>query len=532
MKVILVYANCVKAGAKGDFVLAGNIARDLAIELRHNGRDIDVVLTSTLEGIERFKSLYDSIDGMFLSIEGLQIQLVALEEFDAHHYEVVAFIEANRCKHAPAELIKNILSPHSELFILNAADREIRPREHYIENINHFQPGLYTYFPDVHILYTGLGVGRIGLPSIPASSDLPSLNAEEEVKIPKHPFGLMYLSGDPEYCGSVIAQYMQMTNLPEYVLVGGLVHNKAKVEATIMERLLLNNPESLCITYHQTLSNVTMRHMAAQSHRVVVSMGVMSTLEAFRDDKLPFYHFNSNITFAKSYLLAVQSLCRAMDASENKMSQLIFSLAGYLFSIKPLKPSQLNQLRSLLAIEPVSEGLVRVNQQILEQANGKVARHLLGFMSNPAKSSTHQQCISICLTLRTKGEVALTFDEALRRAAEKGMIFELKVLLTKLSINQINKSDRLKRTALHYAVLQQKHDCIRLLIKHGAILDVQDHFKKTPLDYAIIQDDERSIEILSGAKLTSSDGEKDLSDSSSDPILIDVANSFPNLSLI
>src|SRR5436305_9063753 len=106
-KSILIHANCANTTAKGDFAFAGNLAKDIVQELARQGiMDIDVVLVSTLDGIPRFSSLYGAPVNDRVSVEGTSTGLSSLETFDAVDNTVVAFIDANRCKHAPAEIIQ------------------------------------------------------------------------------------------------------------------------------------------------------------------------------------------------------------------------------------------------------------------------------------------------------------------------------------------------------------------------------------------------------------------------------------------
>ena len=64
-KIILIYADCMNITAKGDYALAGSLAKDLTDELEKYGSDIKVVLTSRLEGLVKYHSLYgQSVNNM------------------------------------------------------------------------------------------------------------------------------------------------------------------------------------------------------------------------------------------------------------------------------------------------------------------------------------------------------------------------------------------------------------------------------------------------------------------------------------
>jgi hypothetical protein len=205
-RAILVHANCYNPNAKGDFVFAANIARDLIQELNHQSiNDIDVVLASPLQGIGRFKSLYSISYTGRLMVNGISVGLSSLEEFDSIEHSVVAFIDANRCKYSPEELIKRVVSPSSKfLFVGNANQQsyaDIFSQTLYSIQIRQEQPTLYQDFDnrDMYFGSAGLGIERLGLPSIRKHKDLKNLTESEIRQLPKKEYGFMYLSDCDPY---------------------------------------------------------------------------------------------------------------------------------------------------------------------------------------------------------------------------------------------------------------------------------------------------------------------------------------------
>lgn len=509
-KVILIYANCVNSKAKGDFALAGGLAKDLALLLAEQHSEIKVVLTSTLSGINKYNSLYGkSVNGK-ITTDGVEIEVTALEVFDSVENNVVAYIEANRCKHAPAELIKQVLSPDSKLVFIGAANKNATiAKDLYVAKVALQQPGLYPFFDQssIAVYNAGLGDGRIGLTTLSKPANLPKLD-EASHQYPNGSYGFMYLNAiNPVNEGQTIGQYMQLTHYGQYVLVGNFAEYQFELKTGIASQL---GPSYLPkITYHQSLDSSTMRHMVNQSQSVIVSTGVMSTLEAMNENKLPFYqNIDSNSHFVASYLVAIKSVCHNDGALLGKMPELVFQLAELLFAKKPLASKPENELGNLLKMPSVTSKLIDINQAIIAKANGKIAPQLLSFItSDPSPSSSGKhQCVKVCDSLRNPGEISSpVYDQALRRAAAWGRQFELKVLLRNLSKELINRKDTtgFHRSALHWAVIKKNQACASLLIQADADVDSQDNMGKTPLFYALANGEKEMIKLLvcAGASL-------------------------------
>ncbi|KTD43689.1 Dot/Icm T4SS effector AnkY/LegA9 [Legionella quateirensis] len=507
-KVILIYANCQNTTAKGDFAFAGNIAKDLKEDIDRTGNDIDVILTSTLDGMERFEKLYGkTIDGRVI-IEGRSIGISALELLDPVKIEVVAFIEANRCKYAPADIVKRIISPDSKFLFIGAANQDAisGPFRHYFRylGLQREQPELYNHFDadDIKLGSSGLGTDRLGLPKIKTADELPELSYEQSLQIPNTDYGFIYLAKINKSIDlRTIAQYTMISDLSEYVLVGDYSEKPLQVRAAVIAEMKYHGTSLLQqlpkIHYHQSLDNCLMRHMVAKSTgNLVLSTGVMSAIEAMNDKKLPYYQtLPNNTNFVASYLLAVKDIASNDSSLIGAMPQIIIELSNLLFADKPLSLSQVNRTKDLLSISSVPSRLIETNQKIIKIANGTLAGQLLSFIGNPTHTKLHRQCVSVCQSLRKSGEInSPVYDQALRRAAAWGRIFELKVLIKSMSVEDISKQDISGKrcTALHWAVLQKQIDCVNLLILAGAKLNTQDINGKTPLHYAI-QAGERSI---------------------------------------
>jgi hypothetical protein len=113
-----------------------------------------------------------------------------------------------------------------------------------------------------------------------------------------------------------------------------------------------------------------MRKMVAgASSDLVVSTGVMSTLEAMQDRKLPYYQdFYVNVNFVASYLIAVKSIVENDASLFGSMPQMIIDLSNLLFASKPLSQIDLKKTHDLLAISSVKDRLIDTNQAIVAQA--------------------------------------------------------------------------------------------------------------------------------------------------------------------
>jgi hypothetical protein len=521
-KIILVYANCVNSKAKGDFAFAGNIAKDLIAEIKFSGQNIDVVLTSTLDGMVRFEQLYGKpVDGR-VTIEGISVGLCALELFDPVKDEVIAFVESNRCKYAAADIVKRVLSPESKFLFIGAANQSalnnLLMQQFRFINLQSEQPKLYHHFDadDVMMGSSGIGPGRLGLPQIKTVAELPELTPAQSLQMPKDAYGFMYLAAinEPDDLRTV-GQYVAITELSHYVLVGDYSARPTEVKKAIIKEVHFNGLHVLELPkmhYHQSLPSGLMRHMAAGTAGcLVLSTGTMSALEVMTDGKLPYYQkLHNNTEFVASYLLAVKSIVSSDVSLFGAMPQLIMELSNLLFADKPLAKDQVIRTKDLVNNPSIAPRLIEANQKILKQANGTLAGQLLSFIGNPSHTKLHRQCVSVCQSLRKEGESSTpVYDQALRRAAAWGRLFELKVLIKSMSVDDLSKQDLAgkKCTALHWAVLQGHVDCARQLILSGAQLNIQDTFGRTPLHYAIQAGARSTIKALveNGASLDIAD---------------------------
>ena len=314
------------------------------------------------------------------------------------------------------------------------------------------------------------------------------------------------LENDAEL-SSTIGQYIQLTGYEAYELVGDFKKEQQAITSGVAKFMQLNGKKmsaASCpaIIFHGSLDNLTMRHMVAQSQRLVVTTGVMSTVEAMQDGKLPFYQtMRSNQNFVASYLMAIKLMCTCDTTLFGQLPSMIIRMSALLFAPKPLSLESQSELKWLLAIDSVSSHLVEINQKIIKKENGRIAGQLLGFISGPKNSNIHNQCVVACLSLLKPGETAMPlFDAALKRAACWGRLFELKVLLRNMSPEEASRPDSKRSfSALHWAVFEKQFDCARVLIKHGVNLDAQDRDGKTPLHYAVLSKNREMIRLLVSA---------------------------------
>ncbi|KTD05127.1 Dot/Icm T4SS effector AnkY/LegA9 [Fluoribacter gormanii] len=522
-KVILIHANCRNPTAKGDFAFAANIAKDLFHELQDRGvNDIDVILVSTLDGIGKFTSMYGAAVNGRISVEETSIGLSSLEEFDAVENTVVAFIDANRCKFPAADLVKRVLSPDSKILFVGNVNQlpfaDLFSQTLYRMQAKLDQPGLYESFNDRDMMVgsAGLGQDRLGLPTIAKAEDLPDLNVPEQsakALLPKKDYGFMYLAAvDPSKDYKLIAQYIKLSGQDTYVLVGDFASNKYDIRYAYEHDTTLTTSKPLPqIEYHQSLPYKVMRQAVAHAESpLVLSTGVTSTLEAMRDKKLTYYQdMLNNTEFVAAYLLAVKSMVASDNSLFGAMPDMIIELSDLLFANKPLSRKNMERTQDLLEISSVSSRLADMNQAIIEQASGKIASKLLGFLGNSRKTQDPVQLATVCASLRKSGEMGSpVYDQALRRAATWGRLFELKVLIKSMSLSEMDKADRTyERTALHWAVTSRNYDCAKALVNAGVSLDLQDKEGQTALHKAVKNGDRQMIKMLmqSGASVDIAD---------------------------
>lgn len=508
-KSILIHANCKNNTAKGDFAFAGNIAKDIVHELARLGiTDTDVVLVSTLDGIARFSSMYGTPVNDRVLVDGTSIALSSLETFDAVDNTVVAFIDANRCKYAPADIIKRVLSPDSKfLFVGNTnqlAFADLFTQSLYRMQAKKDQPKLYDYFDDGDMLIgsAGFGLDRFGIPSISEAKDLPKLSSSDQAKVPTGNYGFMYVNAvnsSKDY--KLIAQYIKLSGQDKYILVGNYANTNNEIKYAYDHDMTLTTSKPLpAIEYHQSLPNGVMRQMVAQANSsLVLSTGVTSTLEVMRDNKLPYYQdLDSNSEFVTAYLIAVKSMVSSDASLFGVMPQMIIELSSLLFANKPLSKMDMERTDTLLKLDSIYSRLVSTNQAIIDKASGKIAPRLLGFLGQSRKTHDPVQLAHVCASLRKSGEMGSPVHaQALRRAAAWGRLFELKVLIKSMSKSELDKADPIYEcSALQWAVLSKSFDCVRALVKAGASLDLQDKDGQTALHKAVKQCDREMIKML------------------------------------
>lgn len=509
-KTILIHANCHNLKAKGDFSFAGMIARDIVKELQKNSMDdVDVVLVSALDGVSRFDSLYGPAVNGRVSVEGTNVGLSSLETFDAIKNTVIAFIDANRCKYSAEHIVKRVLSPESKLMLVGNVNQESYS-DLFMQillrmQLKQEQPGLYESFSDgdVFLGAAGLDADRLGIPTITKSEDLPLLSSSQSSMLPTGNYGCMYLARedtDKDY--KLIAQYIKLSGQGQFVLVGDFENRKSYIKSAFMSdaTLITSQKDLPPIQYYQSLPNGVMRRMMANTTgSLVLTTGTTSTLEAMRDNKLPYYqNMSTNTEFVAAYLIAVKTIVSSDTSLVGVMPRLIMDLSNLLFASKPLSKMDMERTHALLEMSSVSSKLVATNQTIIERASGKIAPRLLGFLNGTRNTKDQAQLVTVCASLRKPGEMGTpVHDQALRRAATWGRLFELKVLIKSMPTNDLDKRDHTyQRSALHWAVLNKNYDCACLLVKSGASLNIQDKEGRTPLHNAIINGDKQLIEML------------------------------------
>src|SRR3990167_1582967 len=505
--IILIYANCKNLIAKGDFMHAVSIARELQREIEHTNQKLDIILTSTRDGMPRFASLGLYIDGKVIT-EDHAFDLCSLEEIDPITNKVVAFIEARHCKSPSSDLVRSIILPDSKYLCVDNANGITYDWNNLAHITTMMQVCFNVGFQDIdlrntHFTSTGLGPDCIGLPNIKRADELPALNDKQRQLVPRGSYGFMYFADPQMIFDQGVTQYMQLTGEKQYVLVGNFKDRADDINLIYSAEVGFKPPK---IYFYESLENITMRKIiSSSSPRLVGTSGIMSTLELFKEKKLPYYEYlTCNAVFVTSYLLALHSICSNLKTINTETLSLVRELADLLFSSKPLSQQDFKKTQDLLANNTVTSRLIQANQRMIEQAQGKIAPRLLSFITSPAQTQKQQQLYSICSSLRKDNEKSNpAYDVALRRAATWNRLFHMKVLLQYTNAINERSKEGSERSALHWAVHEGHVNCVRLLISENADLDIRDKDGKTPLHYAIKNGMQKIISLLleAGASL-------------------------------
>jgi hypothetical protein len=481
-KVILIHANCYDPEAKGDFTFAANIAKDLIDELNSEPvQDINVTLISSSYGVTRFKEIYESSNEKQIIVEGKNITIIAINQLDPFSDTVIAFIDANRCKYSSAGLVKRILSPEGKiLFVHNANSSDfldINERFSYLAGVKKEQEKIYEFYNEKDLLTAsaGFGLNRLGMPTIKKAQALPDLTGDEAHYLPKTDYGTLYLSSlkiDKSY--QIISQYIRLTDLKHYVLVGNFNCYRDVIKA----KCLIGG---MIIQFHHSLPYPVLRKLVASGTAVLTATtGVASTLEAMQDRKLTYYQDSQdNALFVSSYLIAIKSIVMDDFLFKDNMPQMIIELTCLLFAEKPFNSKDLERTRALLNRQDLTSKTIEANQMLLEQASGKIAKRLLSFISSPRNTKNSDQLVEVCSLLRTPDEKIIPLeDEALRRAATQDKLFELKVLIASMPQSSLDRKNIISgKTAIQLAIENNSLDCVKALVTAGASLDIDDNEK-------------------------------------------------------
>lgn len=479
---IMVYADCHNSHAKGDFQLACLIAHDLQRQLLERHSTVKVVLSTSETSMERLTSMYPQT-GDGLHIRGMDIPVCTLQQFDMLNNSLIAFVDANRCKPAPSEIVLRVLEPETRYLFVHGPHRTSQKRNSPGWIIEMLQwmgsaPELFRLLhPDtLSIGACGLGSERYGLPDIDFPADGALTSAPE-----LNDYGFMYFSKrEPDKILAMVEQYMVLANLSRYVVVGPAGTIVAPDGVDTLPRATFS--EKVFTTF-STVSNHDMRRLIKGAvSPLVVTTGTISTIEAMSDGKLSFYDYRGlNTGFVVNMIEAVRAL------NDNSRGEDITQLGMLLLGPKPLAPLHLDKTKELLSIQDVREGLINAQQNLVKQAQGRLAPRLLDIIGAAKDESllARQHKIA-CLSLTRKDDSEPPKGgQAVRRAAFGNHLYALKIFLKYLPLTEVDsQGGPRERTALHFAALMGHEEAVILLLRKGANPWVKDIDGNTPIDLA------------------------------------------------
>lgn len=487
--VILVFADCAAPSAKGDFAFAGQIAHDLAVSVWQHYPGVRVILTSSQEGMPNYPSLYPLAEAGMVDIEGVRIEIAALDTFDARGEPVIGFIQANPCKFASGELIRRVVTPATRMAIVRNSNQyfveDIRKvSQEIVQLMASRQTHVYPYFDadSLSVSTAGFMEAQWGLPHI---DTLPKKDLTPSVK-PNQPWGVCYFK-DEAITNTFFAysQYISLSSQPLQILIGNFDEYVPPAFDGLIERFKKLTPTFQAFTFYHALNNNDFRHLVAFCPSALVGVtGVSSTLEAIASGKLPYYQYlYKNRHFSASWLTAVRE--QSLETTP-EMRERLCAFSTRLFAPKPLESADCDALHHDLEDSALVGRLQKIYQKTFAAANGRLGTRLLGFFDRPSVPILEEQYRMACERLRRTGDMTPPTDgQALRRAAALGYGFEARIILLH-GPEFINLQDTTHshRTALHWAVINQHADIIRMLVRAGASPSIADKFGKTALDYA------------------------------------------------
>ncbi|KTD50224.1 Ankyrin-repeat containing protein, substrate of the Dot/Icm secretion system [Legionella quinlivanii] len=497
-KFIAIFAQCLSPTASGDYMLAIQIAKSLHQTLvSNNPENIQLVLTTTRESMHHYQALCGS------HLTELGISVIALEDLTDEQNSMLAFIDANRCKPADGNLMLAAFSPETKYIFAGAPNAPDFSEDWMTQEIdfqNYLdQPELFFYLPPSQKIFssTGLGPDRLGITAITPLNQLPLLNEEQAALIPNRAYSFAYVNNHNFNASwKAITNYTEITGQHQLMLLGDFSTQEIDFLRGKMNEILLaqGNIEPAVIHHHAIVENKLMRQlMSHSSGDLIVTTGTQSTLEAFVDQKLPFYQYTEhNADFVDSYLETLRSLLLLRMSDSPQTRKIVILFAELLFAAKPLENADSEYLKSCLGKNLLCQIMKTANAEIVATAQGRLGPRLLGFINqnNPsALQELEEKYLRVCVTLLKRGESEYPdLDEALRRAASKGMVFELKVLLQRIKTHneELDEPDeRFGRSALLWAVIKKQATCMRLLLKAGSDVNFQDDMGETAAHYAV-----------------------------------------------
>lgn len=407
MSLTLIYSDCISKSA-GDYSAAAEIAYDLQNYYYRINEKSQCILASSPGGVNKFKSLYGSGDGLSqLKIHGMPFEVVKLNEFieDQRIKNVDRYMEVAICEPPPIEQVAKIVDPLStKVLVVGLPHYPLKACKKFVAK--RFPQSYANKL--AHTVATGFGKNRIGLPIYKDSFE-PLIHKNYAGITRKH-YGFAYYKGGLQHGSkSTIIDYLKIaisltTPYENFVFVGDCQLNfEAINEFAISSRKSIEvidqstkqiykivnksgeNFDSLDITNVPMPSDYEVRSFSKDTIRIclvdkvqneqmhsllkfsqplICSEGVNTPIEAIAFKKIPFMHYTDNneglyTRYHKAVLKACPSSLR--DRMESFLSLCVRHSS--------LSDDDTSRLISFLSDKNLMKAYLKINAELINSAD-------------------------------------------------------------------------------------------------------------------------------------------------------------------